>query len=265
VTISSVGSGVLDYLASIHEGLPGRYDPALASVLLAGSVGWGIKDSQAPGTDWDIHIILPTDDYAAFVASAGATFLIDDKKHSPPIFGCFHSVDWLEDRLHSSSDRNRWPLYLWIVENGQWVHCTEEVRSAIARARAIFDRDNLNLIRDHFVAFCVRKLEVKTSAANKQFVSENLYLGECLTAGLQTFSLAQGRPYPYLKWLPYWIANHCGGTELAAAAQECWTPSFDVRERIAVLRKMETMIVAAIRERYGNQPWLSEWWKYLDN
>lgn len=264
MTFNSTNRSVLEYLASIHESLPGKYHPRRASVLLAGSVGWGIKDAQAPGADWDIHIILPTEDYAAFIASAGATFLIDDKTHFPPIFGQFHPDDWLAERLNSS-DRKWWPLYLWIVENGQWVHCTEEVRSTITRARTIFDRDNLNLIRDHFVTFCVRKLDTKTSAANKQSISENLYLGECLTAGLQTFSLAQGRPYPYLKWLPYWVAKNCGGTELAAAVQECLTPKLDIRERLAVMRKIEAIIVAAIREKHGDQPWLDEWWKFLQN
>lgn len=255
-------AAVANYLESYFYGHRFSSYIQRSAVLLAGSVGWGIKDSTTPGADWDIHIIMDDADYSDWVSAIGAQFVIDDSARVPKVFGQVHSTSWLRDRL-CSNDRKWWPLYLWISENGTWVRGSGAVDAQITAARNRFTSDRQELIRDHWVTFCVRKLDMKTSSANCQMLSERIYLSESITAALQAYSLVVSGPYPYIKWLPYWVTSLDGGAEIVSLAELATQTVDDSRKPL--LRTLEGKLAGAITSRFGEQPWTGEWWKFLSN
>ena len=256
-------SMVESYLESLPESVFPQQYANVASVLLAGSVGWGIKDSLTPGADWDLHILLPDDEYRRFVEAFGSDYLIDDKRHNPTVFAQFHGLSWLEERV-SSNDRAFWPLYAWILSMGKWVRLTEPVSKLVSRSSQRFEADLESLVQAHFVTFAVRKLDVKSAASNGQDLSEALYLGECITAALRTYSLGFGKPYPYNKWLPKWVSEFSAGTEFVGRCEAVYAEHTHVG-RVSVLRELERDLISVVRSRFGDKKWLDEWWLFLPN
>ena len=235
-----------------------------ATVLLSGSAGWGINEGSDEKADWDLHILLSNEDYATFVKQYGAEHVVDDHEHNPDVFGLIRSLDWLNERL-SGRKMGSYPLYLWIYTRGQFVRDNLRVSDLVESYQEKFTQDLPSLIQEHFVTFSVRRFDTGSSAKRGLVIASGLNCGEMVKAALQSFSLLNGQPYPYNKWL----AKHVqtlgpDGERLVELCEACSLQS-DLTTLTAAAKELRDFMESYAREKLGDKRWISQWWEFLSN
>lgn len=233
------------------------------SIFLSGSTGWGITEGFDQQADWDLHLILSDEDYEKFVEVYGDDHVIDDHDHVPNIFGQIRSKQWLKDRLGRIEQGDC--LYTWIYNNCVNVQDPQNIQEMIDEYSDLFKNNIEELAKYHFVTYAVRRIDAVSAAKRGIELGARISNTEMVKAALQTMSIIHESPYAYNKWLGKQVGL------LGEKAQECVTLSEkclkgetleDIIQNAKPLRKL---IKSELVEKFGELPWIEEWWKYNKN
>lgn len=233
------------------------------TVFLSGSTGWGIKEGFDNKADWDLHLILENDDYSKFEKQFGGYYVIDDKKNTPIVFAQIRNKKWFENRISKLSQGDC--LYTWIYNNGVYIQDPLSIKHTAQHYKRIFDSNLEEFVRYHYVTFAVRKLDTTSSAKRGIEVGARISNIEMVKAGLQTFSILNGKPYPYNKWLTKHTSmlGETGKQLVKLAEKDLKSSSLD--DIIINSKAFKGLLETETEKKYPGKQWISEWWKYNHN
>lgn len=249
------------------QGLDGKIFPNKlkdrVSIFLSGSTGWGITEGFDQKADWDLHLILSDDDYEKFAQVYGVDYVIDDHEHIPNIFGQIRSRQWLEDRLGKIEQGDC--LYTWIYNNCVNIQDPQNIQEMIDKYNDLFKNNQEELAKFHFVTYSVRRLDTVSAAKRGIEIGARVSNTEMVKAALQTMSIAHGSPYAYNKWLGKQVSMLGEkGKECVELSEEC-LKSQTLDDIIQNSKPLRALLKTQLIERFGNLPWIEEWWKYNQN
>lgn len=233
------------------------------SIFLSGSTGWGIKEGFDQNADWDLHLILSDEDYEKFIEGYGEEHVLDDHEHIPNIFGQIRSKQWLEDRLRRIEQGDC--LYIWIYNNCINIQDPQNIQEMIDEYINVFKENIEELAKYHFVTYAVRRIDAVSSAKRGIEIGARISNTEMVKAALQTMSIVHESPYAYNKWLGKQVGM------LGEKAQECVTlseaclRSQTLEDIIKNAKPLRALVKSELVEKFGELPWIEEWWKYNKN
>ena len=233
------------------------------SIFLSGSTGWGIKEGFDQNADWDLHLILSDEDYEKFIEGYGEEHVLDDHEHIPNIFGQIRSKQWLEDRLRRIEQGDC--LYIWIYNNCINIQDPQNIQEMIDEYINVFKENIEELAKYHFVTYAVRRIDAVSAAKRGIEIGARISNTEMVKAALQTMSIVHDSPYAYNKWLGKQVGM------LGEKAQECVTlseaclRSQTLEDIIKNAKPLRALVKSELVEKFGELPWIEEWWKYNKN
>jgi hypothetical protein len=235
-----------------------------ASLVLSGSVGWGIEEGADEEADWDLHILLDDPNYRKYLDIFGPNHVIDDHTHQPIVFGQIRSLGWLTERLDGKKPGS-WPLYLWIYTRGHFIQDPINIQGMINRYSLKFKSELDTLRRDHFVKFSVRRLDTSSCAKRGIITAVGINRGEMVQLALQTFSLIHEEPYPYSKWL----AKHVeqvdeSGHDFVQLCDRCLLAT-DLEIVSKCAKDLRDKLEEEMIKKVGEQRWIKFWWEFNTN
>lgn len=254
---------IREYIHGLNEDVfPNRLKDRV-SIFLCGSTGWGIKEGFDQKADWDLHLILSDEDYEDFTKVYGEDYVLDDHKHVPNIFGQIRSKQWLKDRLGRIEQGDC--LYIWIYNNCVNIQDSQNIQEIIDEYSDLFKNNQEELAKYHFVTYAVRRLDTVSAAKRGIEVGARISNTEMVKAALQTMSIAYGSPYAYNKWLGKQVGLlGKKGQECVKLSENC-LKSKTLEDIIQNAKPLRALLKSELVERFGNLPWIEEWWKYNKN
>lgn len=262
-----ITNNIMEYFNNIEDSkFPQKYK-SISSVILSGSAGWGIKEGNDNRADWDIHIIMPDNEYNEFIKEKGENYIIDDQNHQPIVFIQFHDVKWLLDRL-SGNVPNAWPLYLWIYTNCLIIKDTNEVEKIVSVYKEKFSNEIYDLIKHYHILFSTRRLDTCSSALRGLKTATGLNRGEMVKAALQVLCLLKNEPFAYNKWLEKEVEllykEDEELDEILHVCDRCLYES-DLELLVKYSKQLRDIIENKLYERFGEKRWIHYWWEYNKN
>lgn len=194
-----VNKQLLQYIKLKLEAI-GIDDNVFYSQYIVGSKGWGIEESIDTNSDLDLLVILETEKFHYFQSVHGKELLLDDEFEGLKIFGQIRDVSWLKDRLFSEITDTR-IVYHWIMINSITIQDNLSIVKLIEQSAESFDSNLQESISEFIIRFNVRSYDFKASIKRHLESSSLIYKGHYIEAALKLFSLLNGYPYPYIKWL----------------------------------------------------------------
>lgn len=256
-------NNISSYFLNLPENIFPNELKQKTTVFLSGSTGWGIAEGFDSKADWDLHLILDNTDYNKFEKKFGADYVIDDQKNNPIVFAQIRSKKWFEERISKLYQGDC--LYTWIYNNGVYVQDPLLIEKTAKYYKNIFDSNLEEFARYHYVTFAVRKLDATSSAKRGIEIGARVSNTEMIKAGLQTFSILNGKPYPYNKWLAkhiYMLGET--GKQLVALAENALQSS-SLEDIIINSKAFKALLETETEKKYNKKQWIGEWWKYNQN
>jgi hypothetical protein len=175
-------------------------------LLVIGSYSIGMA---RPGSDLDLELIVPDEEYPALLAAAGGVrgLWVHDEQHRPLTDIKVRPLAWLREQL-SGQD----PVSLWVYQRAVAVHDPTGVFVALLAAGLERFRDVApGLVRRHY-----RDLRSGvTTGEMRDALARQIMLGKVVEAALVLPLLAAGEPHPYPKWQAWWLGGrHPLGPEI---------------------------------------------------
>jgi hypothetical protein len=180
-------------------------DRSLLLVIGSHSIGMA-----RPGSDLDLELIVPDQEYPSLLAAAGGVrgLWIHDEAHQPLTDIKVRPQAWLRERL-SGED----PVALWVYQRAVVVRGpADEFGRLLAAGLDRFRAEVApGLVRRHY-----RDLRSGvTTGEVRDDLARQIMLGKVLEAALVLPLLAAGEPYPYPKWQAWWLGtSHPLGAEI---------------------------------------------------
>ena len=233
------------------------------SIFLSGSTGWGIKEGFDQNADWDLHLILSDEDYDKFSKVYGDSHVIDDNEHNPKIFGQIRSKHWLKERLNKIEQGDC--LYTWIYNNCVNIQDPQNIQAMIDEYNNIFKDNQEELAKYHYVTYAVRRIDAVSAAKRGIEVGARISNTEMVKAALQTMSIIYGSPYAYNKWIGKQVGMlNEKALESVKLGEEC-LKSKTLEDIITNAKPLRALVKLELVEKFGELPWIEEWWKYNQN
>ena len=254
---------ISNYFLNLPENVFPNELKTKTTVFLSGSTGWRITEGFDSKADWDLHLILDNADYNRFEKQFGSDYVIDDQKNDPIVFGQIRSKKWFEDRISKLSQGDC--LYTWIYNNGVYIQDPLLIENIAKHYKMVFDSNLEEFARYHYVTFAVRKLDATSSAKRGIEIGSRVSNIEMVKAGLQTFSILNGKPYPYNKWLAKHISilGETGKQLVELAERDLQSSSLE--DIVINSKAFKALLETETEKKYPGKRWISEWWKYNQN
>ena len=261
--LEQVKKDIREYIQNVSgEVFPNKLKDRV-SIFLSGSTGWGIMEGFDQKADWDLHLILSDEDYKKFSEVYGDDHVIDDHEHVPNIFGQIRSRQWLKDRLSKIEQGDC--LYTWIYNNCLNIQDPQNIQEMIDEYIDLFKNNIEELAKYYFVTYAVRRIDAVSAAKRGIEIGARISNTEMVKAALQTMSIVHESPYAYNKWLGKQVGM------LGEKAQECVTlseaclRSQTLEDIIKNAKPLRALVKSELVEKFGELPWIEEWWKYNKN
>ena len=261
--LEQIKKDIREYIQNVSgEVFPNKLKDRV-SIFLSGSTGWGIKEGFDQKADWDLHLILSDEDYKKFSEVYGDDHVIDDHEHVPNIFGQIRSKQWLKDRLSKIEQGDC--LYTWIYNNCLNIQDPQNIQEMIDEYSDLFKNNIEELAKYHFVTYAVRRIDAVSAAKRGIEIGARISNTEMVKEALQTMSIVHDTPYAYNKWLGKQVGM------LGEKAQECVTlsgaclRSQTLEDIIKNAKPLRALVKSELVEKFGELPWIEEWWKYNKN
>lgn len=261
--LEQIKKDIREYIQNVSgEVFPNKLKDRV-SIFLSGSTGWGIKEGFDQKADWDLHLILSDEDYKKFSEVYGDDHVIDDHEHVPNIFGQIRSKQWLKDRLSKIEQGDC--LYTWIYNNCLNIQDPQNIQEMIDEYSDLFKNNIEELAKYHFVTYAVRRIDAVSAAKRGIEIGARISNTEMVKAALQTMSIVHDSPYAYNKWLGKQVGM------LGKKAHECVTlseaclRSQTLEDIIKNAKPLRALVKSELVEKFGELPWIEEWWKYNKN
>ncbi|HEU4754657.1 MAG TPA: nucleotidyltransferase domain-containing protein [Armatimonadota bacterium] len=243
-----------------------RYLPD-AAVLVAGSVAAGTWDEHS---DFDIRLLLPDEDHTRLAAELqeahlwepGRDFRVHLVDREP--FRRFPSADILAFSASQLDQELRFdlPVALWAYTHAAVLQDplgTLDTRLEEARAR--FEAALPALRCEHYFRFRQARNDLVPRIMPRRLLTVlAIKRGEAVQEALRLAFLAEGKPYPYDKWLEVMAEREtdCGsGIVTAVRALVAARETHTVEHASKVLRDR---VAFALQQNGVTERWLEQWW-----
>lgn len=252
------------YMKNLPETLFPNILKEKATVFLSGSCGWNIPEGKDDKADWDLHIILNNTDYDKYFIRDTVSATIDDKEHTPIVFGQIRNMDWLDQRVTQEN-----LLYLWIYTHGLFVQDPLDVETKVSQCIDEFRKNLPEIIKKHYVTFATRSYDLKSCIKRDLCVSAGLHRGEAVKAALQVLCLLKGKPYPYNKWLPKYVFdclyhNHERKKDLVDIFTDVLMIQ-DLQLLYSKTKELNKIMQEIVTSHISETDWVNRWWLYNEN
>ena len=84
-------------------------------------------------------------------------------------------------------------------------------------------------------------------------------------AALQTISIVCGSPYTYNKWISKQVGMLSEKAQKSVELCEECLKSKTLEDIITNAKTLRALVKSELVERFGELPWIEEWWKYNQN
>lgn len=211
------------------------------------------------GNVCDILVLINNEEYGNFVDCYNSNFVINDHDHEYPIFTKFRSVKWLEKDIKS-----RLPIALWIYQNSLVIQDTQgEFAKLLNRYTSVFEKSLHSLIKRKYIEMRTERHNLRQAVSNNRDVAIPIIKATIAKLILEISLLADGKPYPYKKWLPE-IAKNSNLGNVVYPYIKTFLDEKGGEKSIAISEE----IIAVIRDPLSKNllpcDLLDRWWLYLE-
>lgn len=257
----------MDHLNSVDEYLQTQLArrPELTGFLDDAAVVWyassAFMEWYDPKLVRDILVVLPDERFENFKVNLGSSYVVDDHDVTPPVFVRFKSYGWLERDF-----ARRLPVALWIYQHARVIHDPDSRFADILRAQSeAFKKQLPSILRRKYLEFRTDRHNLRHTVPAGMDLATRLIKVSVVKLTLELTLLAEGRPYPYKKWL-FWAAERetAQGKEVISLASRFW----DETDKELVIN-LSDQLVAKITSICSQSGLVSEdvttrWWLHLD-
>jgi hypothetical protein len=238
-----------------------------AAVLIAGSVALGTWDEHS---DFDIRLLLPDEDHRALAAALQEAHLWDPRRDfrihliDREPFRRFPSADILALSASQLAQEFRFNLPVAL-----WSYCHASVlqdplgtlETALEQGREAFKSALSQLQCEHYYRFRQARNDLVPRVMPRRLLTVlAIKRGEAVREALRLAFLAEGKPYPYDKWLEVMAEREteCGpGIVTAVRALVAARETHTVEHASKVLRDR---VAFALQQNGVSEQWLEQWW-----
>lgn len=257
----------MDQLNSVNEYLETQlsHKSELVGFLGDAAVVWyassAFMEWYDPDLVRDLLVVLPDERFENFKANFGPNYVVDDHKVAPPVFVRFKSYEWLRRDF-----ARRLPVALWIYQHAKVLYDPEKKFADMLHGQAETFKEQLPAImRRKYLEFRTDRHNLRHTVPVGMDLATQLIKASVAKLSLELTLLAEGRPYPYKKWL-FWATERetTQGKEVIGLATRFWEET-DKGQVIALSDQLVAK-VASICAQSGLVPEdvTTRWWLYLD-
>lgn len=257
----------MDHLNSVNEYLQTQLTrkSELAGFLGDAVVVWyassAFMEWYDPSLVRDLLVVLPDERFEDFKATFGSNHVIDDHKVVPPVFVRFKSYEWLRRDF-----ARRLPVALWIYQHARVLRDPQGRFADILRTQSEAFKEQLpSILRRKYLEFRTDRHNLRHTVPAGMDLASRLIKASVVKLALELTLLAEGRPYPYKKWL-FWAAERetTQGKEIINLASRFWDETD--KEEVITLSDQLVAKVASICAQSGLVPeeLTTNWWLHLD-
>lgn len=132
-----------------------------------------------------------------FTKKHGDCYVVNDQKQLPHVFTRFKSYQWLLDDFSK-----RRAIALWIFQNAIIVNDPNDAFRRIVQSQSeIFHRSLVDIIRKKYIEFRSDRHNLRQAIFHQDKLAINILRANVAKLALEILILANGKPYPYKKWL----------------------------------------------------------------
>lgn len=257
----------MDHLNSVEEYLQTQLarKPELAEFLDDAALVWyassAFVERYDPGLVRDLLVVLPDERFENLKANLGSSYVVDDHDVTPPVFVRFTSYGWLERDF-----ARRLPVALWIYQHARVLRDPDSRFVNILRAQSeVFRKQLSSILRRKYLEFRTDRHNLRHTVPAGMDLATHLIKASVVKLALELTLLAEGRPYPYKKWL-FWAAEReaTQGKEVIGLATRFW----DEIDKGLVIDLSDQLVakVASICAQSGlvSEDVTTRWWLHLD-
>lgn len=257
----------MDHLNSMNEYLQTQLarKPELARFLDDAAVVWyassAFVERYDPSLVRDFLVVLPDERFEDFKTNLGSNYIVDDHEIVPPAFVRFKSHEWLRRDF-----ARRLPVALWIYQHARMLRDPQGRFADILRTQTEAFKEQLpSILRRKYLEFRTDRHNLRHTVPAGMNLATRLIKASVVKLALELTLLAEGRPYPYKKWL-FWAAEQeaTQGQEVINLATRFWDET-DNNQVIALSDQLVAK-VASICAQSGLvlEDVTSKWWLHLD-
>ena len=129
----------------------------------------------------------------------------------------------------------------------------------------MFTNNIEELAKYHFVTYAVRRIDAISAAKRGIEIGARISNTEMVKAALQTMSIIYKSPYTYNKWLGKQVSLFGERPKECVALSEACLKSQTLEDIIQNAKPLRVSVKSELVEKFGEVPWIEEWWKYNKN
>ena len=257
----------MDHLHAVNEYLQFQLarKPELAGLLDDAVVVWyassAFMDWYDPDLVRDLLIVLPNERFVNFEADFGPNYVVDDHDVVPPVFVRFKSYEWLERDL-----LRRLPVALWIYQHARVLRDPQGKFANFLRTQSEAFKEQLpSILRRKYLEFRTDRHNLRHTVPASMGMATRLIKSSAVKLALELTLLAEGKPYPYKKWL-FWAAEQetVQGREIVNLATRFWDET-DKNQIIALSDQLVAKVASiCVQSGFVPEDVTTRWWLHLD-
>ena len=146
----------------------------------------------------DLIVFIPDQIFnSEFVNKYGDCYVVNDQKQLPHVFTRFKDYQWL---LNDFS--RRLAIALWIFQNAIIINDPYDTFRRIVQIQSeMFNRRLTDIIRNKYIEFRSDRHNLRQAIFHQDKLAVDILRANVVKLALEILILANGRPYPYKKWL----------------------------------------------------------------
>ncbi|MFN3652822.1 MAG: hypothetical protein ACK47B_24860 [Armatimonadota bacterium] len=238
-----------------------------AAVCVTGSVALGVWDERS---DFNLRWILPDEEHAALAArleQEGLWEPASDSRLRIVDREPFRRYPGVELLLLSQSQvrqelRFDLPVSLWVYTHSEVYQDPHQTLAAlVAEAEERFQRDLGNLRCEHYYRFRQARSGLISPIMPRRLNTVlAMKRGDAVREALRLAFLADGKPYPYDKWLEVAAEREtqCGSGIVTAVRALIAAREPESIERAG--KVLRDRVAFALQQGGVSEPWLEQWW-----
>lgn len=257
----------MDHLNSVDEYLQAQLarKPELTGFLDDAAVVWYASSTFGEWYDpepvRDLLVVLPDERFENFRVSLGPSYVVDDHDVTPPIFVRFKSYGWLERDF-----ARRLPVALWIYQHARVIRDSQgKFIDILCTQSEAFRKQLSSILRRKYLELRTDRHNLRHTVPAGMNLATRLIKSSVVKLTLELTFLAEGRPYPYKKWL-FWAAARetTQGKEVISLATRFWDETD--KELLIDLSDQLVAKVSSICAQSGlvSEDVTTRWWLHLD-
>jgi hypothetical protein len=213
-----------------------------------------------PGLVWDFLILLPDELFSEFSARYSDCFVIDDHEYDPWVFTKVKSLGWIVKDF-----QKRLPIALWIYQHSMIIQDKDKQFSNILdRQKERFAELFPEILQKKYIEFRTERHNLRHAIKRENAIAIALIKATVVKLSFEMSFLAEGKPYPYKKWLPIFVQRGTGKkAELYNISQD-FLDTKEAERSIELSNQLVEKTISLLNEtKVLEDDILQRWWLYL--